>query len=406
MNLGFFSSILLALLACAPELRAQEPSATGRIALRVGKILTMRGAPIDDGVILIENGKIRDLGAKLAIPEGFTVIDAGKAWASPGLIDLHSHAFVRIRGFNESSHSLNPELRTIDTIAPWDASMRRALHMGVTTVLSISGSGVNVSSFGTLHKLRPAGTLKETIVQHPGALKVAQDWNPERFQDLGFSRMGMQFMMRHVNARAIEYARARATGEYEPDPSLEFMADLHERKIPVLVHTAGHRGVHNTLMMWNDEYGTRMVVSHGSFHGWKAGPLAAERDAAVNNGPRMFDATFTRDGVIHGLASENYQAGVRRLSLNTDAPVIPQEDLIFQGTLAARLGLPDLPALMALTYQGAEALGVEDRIGSLAPGMDADVLVTAGSPIDVRAGVRMVFVDGHLVYDAQRKDNP
>jgi imidazolonepropionase-like amidohydrolase len=249
--------------------------------------------------------------------------------------------------------------------------------------------------------VKPVQRLEDAIVTQPGAMKVAQDWNPERRAgDLGASRMGMSFGMRWMNERALEHASERRAGG-AADPALVNLSRLLEGEIPVLIHTASARGVMNTVRMWHDEYPTRMVLSHGCFDGWRGAHYAAARDVAINNGPRMFE--FSRvDGRMHGICAEFARAGVRRLSVNTDSPVVPQEELAFQASMAAWLGLPDYDALEALTYWPAEALGVEHRLGSLEPGKDADLVITRGSPLDVRAAVDLVIVDGEIVYDRRR----
>lgn len=402
-----FAATMAAALSCAfgmlsPDCAAQNRSSapSPRFAVRVAKALTMRGKPFNNAVIFIEDGKIAALGSGLDIPAGMQVLDYREDWACPGFIDLHSHIWSD-NDTNEMGHPLNPELRTLDALVLWSPAMRRASAFGVTTVLSISGSGTNFSSFGTLMKVKPVDRLEDAIVKQPGAMKVAQDFNPERRGgDLGASRMGMNFGMRWMNDRAREHADAvRAGGP--SNPVLDNLALLHEGQIPVLIHTAGARGVMNTVRMWHDEYPTRMVVSHGSFDGWRGAPYVAARDVAVNNGPRMFEFSGI-DGRIHGLCAEYARAGVRRLSVNTDSPVVPQEEFFFQATMAAWLGLPDYDALEALTYWPAEAIGMEHRLGSLEPGKDADLVITAGSPLDVRSAVQLVIVDGEIVYDRRR----
>ncbi|MBL8899326.1 MAG: amidohydrolase family protein [Planctomycetes bacterium] len=389
---------LAAILACAlasASLHASDP-----LYVRVAKALTMRGRPVDHAVIAIEGGKIVRIGKDVPIPVGARVLDHSSSWACPGFIDLHSHIWSE-GDINEMGHPLNPELRTLDALVLWSDAMRRASASGVTTVLSISGSGTNFSSFGTLLKVKPVRRLEDAIVMQPGAMKVAQDWNPERRGgDLGASRMGMSYGMRWMNDRALAHAAAvRAGGP--GDKELDNLAALLEGEIPVLIHTASARGVMNTVRMWHDEYPTRMVLSHGCFDGWRGAAYAAARDVAINNGPRMFE--FSRvDGRMHGICAEFARAGVRRLSVNTDSPVVPQHELAFQASMAAWLGLPDYDALEALTYWPAEALGVDHRLGSLEPGKDADLVITSGSPLDVRAAVELVIVDGEIVFDRRR----
>lgn len=120
------------------------------------------------------------------------------------------------------------------------------------------------------------------------------------------------------------------------------------------------------------------------------------------NGPREF--RFDRDhGSFVGLAQRWFQGGVTDVGINTDSPVIPQEELFYQASMAARLGLDEEAALRAITINGARAVGVADRVGSLEEGKDADVVLWTGNPLDVRNWVVKTFVGGRLAYDTTRE---
>ena len=115
-------------------------------------------------------------------------------------------------------------------------------------------------------------------------------------------------------------------------------------------------------------------------------------------GPRGFRYE-PEDGQIKGIVAEFYRRGVRRLGVNTDAPVIPQEELFFQAAMAVRYGWKEAEAIRGLTIEPASALMIADRVGSLEPGKDADILITTGSIIDPRNYVVRVFIDGKSIYD-------
>ncbi len=383
------------------------------LVLRVGKILTVTKGVIDGGVIVIKGGKIIAIGADadVAIPDGAKVIDARDKWATPGIIDLHCHIGGMTGDINDMVNPTNPEMSTRPTIDPNSELLKDAVAGGVTTVLYIPGSGTNIGGFGTLMNTAGGKTIDDLIVRWPGGMKVAQAWNPERRSgDLGQSRMGMWWALRHLLDRAKNYNDAmtafeKGTTKIKPEgqPDLELMRGLFQHKYPVIIHTADARDVMGTVRMFHDEYGLKMIVSHGEFGGYKVAEEIAKRGLHANIGPRLYDydalAGHVPDGHCNGIATKYYEGGVRHLSLNTDSPVVPQEDLVFQGTMAVHLGLDPQVALRGLTIEPADALLIADKKGSLEVGKDADIVLWTGDLFDVRNYVTLVTIKGKVVYD-------
>ncbi|HEX7901330.1 MAG TPA: amidohydrolase family protein [Planctomycetota bacterium] len=395
-------------LLCLPLLLAvQAAPAREVIAIRAGKIFTAAGKPIDGGVILIENGKITSVGTG-EVPAGARTLDFPDAWATPGLIDLHCHVGGTLRDINDMVHPTNPELSTKATIDPESELLKDAVAGGVTTVLYIPGSGTNVGGFGTLMHTAGGKTIEELIVRHPGAMKVAQAWNPERHGgDLGTSRMGMWWGLRTLLEEARAYNAAWEVHEKDPKTArperrerLEMMRGLFQRKWPVIIHTADARDVMGTVRIFHDEFKVPCIVSHGEFGGFKAAAEIASRGLPANIGPRQYDWTImVHDGRCYGIAAEYRKAGVERLSINTDSPVVPEEELIFQAAMAVRLGLPEEVALRAVTIEPAKAVMIDHRLGSLEPGKDADVVIWTGNPLDPRNRPLLTMIGGKVVYD-------
>lgn len=382
-------------------------------ALRCGKILTVTKGVVQGGVILVRRGKIEAVGSadEVAIPDGARVIDARDRWALPGFIDLHCHIGGTTGDINDMVNPVNPELSTKATIDPNSERLKDAVAGGVTTVLYIPGSGTNISGFGTLMKTGGGTSIEEMILRFPGAMKVAQAWNPERWGgDLGLSRMGMWWTLRRLLDRAKQYNEAWTGYEKgltkvvpEKKEDLELMRGLFQKKYPVIIHTADARDVMGTVRMFHDEYGLPCIISHGEFGGFKSAPEIARRDLPANIGPRIYDFAFMYfEGRFRGIASEYKAAGVKRLSLNTDSPVVPQEDLPFQAAMAIRYGLDEESALRALTIECAEAVLAADRIGSLEKGKDADIVLWTGDPFDVRQYVTLSMINGKVVYDVKK----
>ena len=351
------------------------------------------------GLVVLRGKEIAYVGPVIEVPEGYERLEFPQGWAAPGMVDLHSHVQTGSWGdINDMVISTNPELRTSPTIRPANANVRRACAGGVTTLFGIPGSGTNISGFGVLYKTRTSGTYEEVVLADPGGMKVAQDSNPQRASpQFGGSRAGMGWLLEDVNDRA---RAANRDGRF--DLQLENLKQVHTKELPVLIHTAGSDGAINTARMWRATYDTRSVLSHGSFDGWKSAAYVAELGMPVNNGPRTMDWYSSREGRYVGMAHAYHEAGVPLISMNTDAGVMPQEELFLQGAMASRLGADSYLMLRAVTAHPALAFGIDDRVGSLEVGKDGDVVVWNGPPLDPRARVEIVLIEGRIEYDRAR----
>lgn len=393
----------------SPFLCAQENG----LALKVGKVLTVTQGVLNHATVLIQNGKYLQIGQNLEIPAHFQVIEASEYWMVPGFTDLHSHIGAS-SDLWDTVLPLNHDLGLLPAIVEESKAFHHAIRGGVTTLLVIPGSGANFAGFGVL--LKPFGkTLEEMVIRYPGALKVAQAYNPERRSgDLGLSRMGMSWGMRYVLEKAKKYhedweayQQDKSTHPPEIDPELEMLRGVFQGKYPIFVHTAGSRDVVSTMRMFHDDYHLWVILSHGCFDAYKAAPEFAKRGLHLNLGPRIYSYYFARQRRIMNLA-EHYQQNGVNISLCTDAPVIPQTDLGLQASFSARLGLSEEKALEALTINPARAIGIGDRVGSIEVGKDADFFLKKGSPLDVRIPIEWVFINGKKAYDREEelKHNP
>lgn len=396
-------------LLCFCRICIAETDEPTKYAVKAGKILTVTKGTINHGIILIEDGMIKAVAkaADLKIPKEYKIIDASDKWVMPGMVEIHSH-MAGEGGLNDMVEPTNPGLRIGDVIDPEDRSIPHAVAGGVTTVNTIPGSGTNFAGFGVLYKLY-GKTVDEMLVRSLGVMKISQAYNPERRGgDLGCTRMGMSWILRDILDKAKAYTQiwqAYEKGQIKEkpgeNPEFENMKEAMEGSIPTLIHTAAARDVMATARIFHDEYQLKTIVSHATFHGYKVAKEMAKRDVHVNVGPRMYDFSFSQDNKFYGLAAEYKSAGVKNLSINTDAPVLPQEDLFYQGSMAIHLGLDEATALESVTINPARAIGIDDRVGSIEVGKDADLIIKAGSLFDVTIPVDMVFINGRIAY---RKD--
>lgn len=393
------AALCLALGAQVAPNVAAPPRAT---AIVVDKLLTANAedAVHSPGMIVLEDGKISYVGAPREVADDVRLVRM-EGWAAPGFVDLHTH--IHSGGFgdvNDMVHSVNPELRAGSALRPGNRLIQVAVAGGVTTLFGIPGSGTNISGFGVLYKAKPHDGYGASVVADPGGMKVAQDSNPQgRAGDFAFgnSRASMGWQIEKICDRALG-----ATREGRLDPSLRHLQDIMSGELPVIIHTAGSEGVINTARMWKTKYDTHCMISHGSFDGWKVAPAIAALGVPVNHGPRTMDFYSSRNGRINGSAAEFVAAGVPTFSLNTDSSVMPQEEFFLQASMSARLGADPYQMLRALTIHPAQTFGIDDRVGSLEVGKDADVVVFSGDPIDPRSRVLRVWVDGDVQYEFER----
>jgi imidazolonepropionase-like amidohydrolase len=405
-------SVIITAALGAPFAAAEQPKP--KIALHVSKAITCAGDPIVNATILIADGKIQAIGPrdKVTVPAGYEVIDHSDKFAMPGCIDAHSHVGGTgpdgSRDINEMVYQTNPELRVLDVIRPNNEALKTAVAGGVTTITFIPGSGTNMGGWGALMKTGP-GKLDDVLIRFPGVLKIAQAGNPERQGgEVGSGRMGMNYVIRDQLREGMGYTRdwdAYEAGNRSEKPAtnlrLEYFKPLFRRQIPVVVHTQGYQVIMSTLRILHDEMHLKVVIDHGCFDSNVLSPEILKRGIPVMAGPRGFryDAAIGRiKGQVAGFAD----GGIKALGVNTDAPVVPQEELPFQATMAVRLGWNDEAAIRGLTIEPAKALMIDKRVGSLEVGKDADIVILTGSILDPRQYVVQVLIDGSVAYDIKK----
>ncbi|MFV2066486.1 MAG: amidohydrolase family protein [Pirellulales bacterium] len=410
MNRGTVCSLLFSVLTVSALTARCAEGENTRFAFRVGKVLTMDAEDrvLNHAVVLVADGKIERLGlAKdLKIPAGYQRIERLDLWLLPGLIDPHNHSAGSSRDLHDYVYLTNPGLRTVEALVPESENNKRARAGGVTTVLMLSGSGNNLSGFGTLTKLG-GKNVDEMLVRTLGCLKIAQAGNPERYW-YGVGRTFMYYNLRQTLEKARDYHRQwerYENGELQEAPEFDlFWHDfrgLFQRKMIALVHTQQYQVVMSTLDMLAKKFHLRVVLGHSTFDGYKTAPLVIRQgDVYTSNGPRQiyFDRQQRK---IMGNVARWWQGGVRKIGVNTDAGVLPQEELPYQAAMACYFGWIPYEALRGMTRTAAEALMIEDRVGSIEPGKDADIGLWTGDPVDPRSSCEMTMIDGEIVYDAR-----
>jgi imidazolonepropionase-like amidohydrolase len=386
-----------------------RPSAS--VLVSGGRVVTLDGDPIDGGDVLVLDGRIARVGRDLEAPDGVRVVDAAGRWVLPGFVEAHAHLGLREEGegwaggdTNELTDPNGARLRAIDAINPADEGFRDALAGGVTTAVVKPGSGNPIG--GQTVALKCWGrTVDEMVVRDPVSVKSALGENPKRIygekEKLPSTRLGVAAVIRDAFTRAQDYRDRRAfaadRGEpFEHDRTLEVLVRVLDRELPWCQHTHRADDIATALRL-ADEFGYRLVVNHGT-EGHLLADLLAERDVPVVIGPMLTSRSKVelRYRTLRGpglLA----RAGVR-IAITTDHPVVPIHFLVYQATLAVKEGLDRDEALRALTVNPASMLGLDDRVGSLRAGLDGDLVLWSGDPLDVMSRALSVFVNGAEVY--------
>ncbi len=418
-SLTFACAALAAPAAACPERRAGEDH--GRIALSAAKALTCadHGAGVvERPLLLIEAGRIVALGPEgtITVPAewgtDYARVDVGERWLTPALVDVHSHIGGRSGDINDMVHQLNPGLRVAPAVRAGDPGYRVPLAAGVVTILFIPGSGTNIGGQGVLMKLH-GETYAEALVREPGSLKIAQGDNPTRWGH-GMRRAHMFWGLREVLDRGRAYTAAWDAAERtggpapERDLDLDIFRTLYANEAQISTHTQYYHLVLSTITMLARDYALPTFIDHGSYDSYLAAPLAMKYGVGAILGPREIyvpqPPRFDTDGRFEGPAWGFEQQGMTELGFNTDAPVVPQEDLPTQAAMGVRLGMSNhrAQALRGITIVPARTVGIDHRVGSLEVGKDADVLVTDGDPVDPRTTIYSVWVEGALAYDLAR----
>lgn len=377
------------------------------------RIKTITGPEIKRGVVLLEDGKIKALGENLAVPAEAKTI-AGRGWLlTPGLIDAHCHLGIGEEGigfegedYNEMTDPVTPHLRVIDGINPEEMGMTDAATNGITTVCLAPGSANVIGGQVAVVKTHGA-VIDRMILRFPAGLKVAFGENPKRVYNsqkkTPMTRMGTAALLREALVKAQNYQRKQKAAEQDRekiedrDLRSEALLPVLRREIPLRAHA--HRADDIlTAIRIAEEFGVDLVIEHCT-EGHKIADILAAKGIPAIVGPSLStrvkyelrEKTFATAGVLA-------KAGVR-VALMTDAPVIPIEHLPLAAGLAVRAGLPEEEAWRALTINPATILGLADRLGSITPGKDADLVLWDGDPFDTRTWPRMVWIGGELVRD-------
>ena len=381
------------------------------LLIKNAHIKTMAGLELENGCILVDDkGKIAQVVENIAA-EGAQVIDAEGRLVTPGCVEAHCHiglgcAGMRWEGsdFNEKSDPVTPQLRAIDSIYPQDERLQDGLSGGVTTVCTGPGSSNVVG--GNFVAIKLFGRrVDDMIVKYPLAMKCALGENPKsafgQAKKAPITRMGAASMLRELLIKAKAYYEEVEAGKNPKfDMKLDAMLPVMRGEIPLKCHAHRADDILTSIRIAK-EFGVKLTLDHCTDGACIADILAEEGYPAIvgpaftaKSKPELKAKSFATPGILH-------KAGIK-LCITTDAAVTGIEYLPMCAGMAASKGLPMEEAWKAITINAAEIMNIADRVGSLEPGKDADIVIWTADPLTTIGGCAyMTIVNGEIAYKGE-----
>ena len=363
-------------------------------------IYTMEQDPFV-GDFKIDKGVFTEVGKNLTANEGEDVQDLNGLFVFPGLVESHCHlgmeeTAIRFEGddVNEITDPITPNMRGIDGCNPMDETIESALKGGVTTVAAGPGSA-NVLG-GTFFAYKTKGNcIDEMTIQNPIAMKAAFGENPKRcYQGKKIdTRMQISALLRETLEKTKEYlAKKEAGKDVAYDQKLEAMIPVVKRELPLKCHAHRADDILTAIRIAKEE-NIKITLDHVT-DARSILPQIKESGFPCICGPALtHKSKFELANMSFETPNELYKACIL-FSIITDSPVIPQQYLSLSAALAAKAGLPEYEAIKAITINPAKILGLDNRVGSIKVGKDADFVICTKNILDTQNEITAVYVDG------------
>jgi len=382
------------------------------IIIKNAKLITMEDKNYDNANILIRDGKIDKISETDISFEGAEIIDAGGNFVFPGFIDAHCHlgmwedsiGFEGADG-NEMTNPITPELRAIDGMNPQDRTFEEARNGGVTSCASGPGSANIIG--GQFAAIKTYGNnIDDMIIKAPIAMKCAFGENPKRIysekKQMPYTRMAIASELRIALAKAFEYKAKLEAAKEDPSkkPTFDFkmmaLQPVVNREIPLKAHA--HRADDIlTAIRIAKEFDLKLTLEHCTEGHLIVDILKVEGYPVVVRPSFGHRTKFELKNTSFETAGILANAGIE-VAIMTDSPVIPLHHLPLCAAYAVKAGMKEEDAMKSITITPAKILGLDEKIGSVKEGKDADIVVWDKHPLDVMANVLYTIIDGKVVY--------
>lgn len=378
-----------------------------------GKIFPMEGENIANGFVRVHESKIAALGdmSDYQKIKGEEVLDVQGAWAFPGLIESHAHIGITEEKWgtigddcNEETLPVTPTLRAIDAVNPMDPAFHDAIGAGITSVMVGPGSA-NVVGGQFVFMKTQGRCIDNMIVKSPAAMKVAFGENPKtnygNKDQLPSTRMGIAALLRKTLYEAVQYKTDKESGKLtQTDFEMEPWIPVLNREIPLKAHAHRTDDILTAIRI-AEEFQVDITIDHGTESHLIADevkasgfPVIVGPDLTARSKIEVKNMDFKTNKILH-------DAGVL-FSITTDHPVSLIQYLPLCAGLAVKHGLPVEEGLKAITINAARICRVDDRVGSLKKGKDADIAIFSGNPLEVFTETLYTIIDGQVIYNKEQ----
>lgn len=378
------------------------------LLIKNGKILTMSGKTYENGDLLIENGKIAAVDKKISADGSrIKILDVKGAWVMPGLIEAHCHIGITEAkkgkegdDCNEITNPVTPYLRSLDAINPMDAAFDDAVRAGITSVMAGPGSSNVVGGQFTFLKTK-GRCVDQLVLKEPAAMKVAFGENPKveygMAGNMPATRMAIAAMLREelYNARAYMEKR-NSLKEFDRDYKKECWAPVFQKEIPLKAHVHRVDDILTAIRIAK-EYHLDLTLDHCSEGHLivdviknSGFPAIVGPDLAARNKIEVQNAAFKTAGILSS-------AGILT-AVTTDHPVSMIQTLPYCAGLAVKSGMKMEDGLKAITINAAKICRVDQWVGSLEVGKDADIAVFDGNPMEIFTSALYTIINGEIVF--------
>lgn len=393
-----------------------QQSAAKDLVIKNALILTATHGRIPNGTIVVHNGKIAAAGADISVPTGAEVIDAGGKYVTPGIIDCHSHMALR-DDINEATSPVVPQMIMLDAFDYTDKAIYRALAAGVTSSLLLHGSADMIGGQAVVIKTKYGlGRDQLLFPNAPRSVKFASGENPKRVfgerQQLPSTRMGNFAVQRQALVDAQDYIRQwddynakakRGDKDAKPpkrDLKLEALAEVLQGKMYVQIHCYRADEFLNELSMAH-EFGYKIRGFHHALEAYKVADKIAAADVGIATFADWWGYKHEAWDAIPWNAVMSMRKGVR-VAIKSDSDDFMRR-LNQEAAKTIRYGgATEEEALRMITLNAAWIIGVDDRVGSIDVGKDADIVIWDGYPLSSYGVPEKVFIDGEMFFDRAR----
>lgn len=386
------------------------------LAIINARLETISNGTIENGTILIKEGKIFSIGKEADLSDCEDVIDARGRTVTPGIVEAHSHIGLHESGqgwegndTNESTNPLTPYCSVRDGINMRDQAFESFRKAGITCVGVVPGSGNIIGGTGLALKCK-GDIVDQAIVKDPIGMKVALGENPKSVygnkKKSPATRMANASILREALMKAKQYLEKQneaAEGKYDlkRDKISEALLPVVKKEIPLMIHCHRHDDIVTAIRICN-ELDIKFVLEHVT-DGYLIVDFLKKQSTHCSVGPTLHYGSKVENKDRDFRTAVYFDREDIPFCFTTDHPVVDGRNLVLTASIAVQWGMKDERALRAITLGSAEHIGIDNRVGSLEVGKDADLVVWSGNPLEFTSFADITIIDGTVVYEREGK---